>query len=494
MKKYFIVAVQLFSAIAVQAQLYNDAALTGSINNYSGTWTTGANGSYTGGSGDTVVHYTNLFTTNGSHTGSMTDRFLSPGRLEMAGTVRPSFYNLELLNGNAAEVSITNTGGIMVINTATFSNGITTTLRSMTGGLQFGHNAGYNGSMNDSRHINGYVSKTGNAPFVFPVGDGTQYRPLTYITPPADSGDMLRIAYIAADPGDSTADPTGGAHNRANISSAGTPGSTRIVSVSPVGFWDWVPQSGTSPVVFSVSIPDMTGIGGYVNTSEMRLVGWNTLTGQWENLSGTTGASSNTAGTTMTGTVSNMSNYSAIGIGNVGSVPLPVKLLSFTGQQADQNRNRLTWQTAVETPGCSFEVTRSGNGNDFKSIGHVKGKGANQEYLLYDNAPLPGINYYRLKVAETDGRIYFSQVVIIRNGDNASDRIKIAPIPAADFITITNINAGLNGQKASIINMLGHEVGRFTLAGVTRVDVSAYMPGVYMLRLPDGTSVNIVKK
>lgn len=221
----------------------------------------------------------------------MTDKFIGPngaaGGQEIAGSTAPEFHVLWLANGATSPFTISNAQGVRVNSFLVLDNGITTTVRNNAsdGAIKLAAGAGLAGTPSDTRHVNGYVTKTGNTTFYFPVGDGTQYRLLVTTTPPSAATDEVSVAYFSGDPG-THLDPTGGAHSRTAISTAGTPGQTQIVSVSPVGFWDWVPLSGTSSVTFSVSIPDMSAAGGFGTANEMRVVGWNTTTNEWENLSG----------------------------------------------------------------------------------------------------------------------------------------------------------------------------------------------------------------
>jgi hypothetical protein len=235
---------------------------------------------------------------------------------EIAGNTVPIFGILKLDNG-ANFINITNTAGANVGLRADFTNGITTTIRSNTaaGALRFLSGATYTGSVNniltaataDAQHVNGYVGKIGNQSFIYPVGSGTDARPLQ-ISAPSAVTDEYDVAWIVGDP-TSTVDPSGtpGLHP---ITSVGT----GLSAVSPVGQWDWIAVSGTGAgLTITVSIPDMTG---FSPATGLRLVGWNGT--QWINLSAATGsasASGNTENSTLVGVM--QAGITAIGIGKV---------------------------------------------------------------------------------------------------------------------------------------------------------------------------------
>jgi hypothetical protein len=234
---------------------------------------------------------------------------------EVAGNTMPLFGILKLDNG-ANAINITNAGGLAVGNSLYFSNGITNTTRAAmdAGSVKFLAGSTYTSTnAGDAQYVNGYVTKIGNTGFTFPVGSqsGTEYRPMTIGAPSAIT-DTLSIAYYS---GSAVSDPSNPAADLTSLSTAVVNG-YKLSSVSALGFWDWIPVHGTSGVTIAVSIPDMSGAGGYATGAEMRLVGYNTVTSKWEILD-STGGTANTAGTVLNGYAADMSNYSALGIGGV---------------------------------------------------------------------------------------------------------------------------------------------------------------------------------
>ncbi|MCP9753205.1 SdrD B-like domain-containing protein [Ferruginibacter sp. HRS2-29] len=94
----------------------------------------------------------------------------------------------------------------------------------------------------------------------------------------------------------------------------------------------------------------------------------------------------------------------------------PVTLLNFTGTL----RNRqvlLNWQTTAEYNNHYFDVEKSTDGIHFTFIGRVNGHGTTtlpHSYSLIDPSPATGMNYYRLRQIDLDGRANLSNVVAIR--------------------------------------------------------------------------------
>jgi hypothetical protein len=91
---------------------------------------------------------------------------------------------------------------------------------------------------------------------------------------------------------------------------------------------------------------------------------------------------------------------------------LPLELTSFTATKS-KNNALLVWKTATEKDVSHFDVERSRDGVAFKTIGTVKAVGNSvdeQKYTLTDEATLSGINYYRLKAVDIDGKFKYSVV------------------------------------------------------------------------------------
>ena len=111
----------------------------------------------------------------------------------------------------------------------------------------------------------------------------------------------------------------------------------------------------------------------------------------------------------------NISSFSTAWALTLQSQPLPVELLSFMAKP-ENSRVKLSWQTASENNTDYFSVDRSLNGNDYDFITQVKSQGTGttlRNYFAYDEHPLTGIQYYRLKQVDLSGDFkYFGPVTV----------------------------------------------------------------------------------
>jgi hypothetical protein len=96
--------------------------------------------------------------------------------------------------------------------------------------------------------------------------------------------------------------------------------------------------------------------------------------------------------------------------------PLPVVLISFNAKAVGAVI-KLDWRTASEVDNAGFYIERSANGFTWKDIGFVDGNATTsgvKYYAFGDETPMPGINYYRLRQIDFDGKTEYSRLQSVR--------------------------------------------------------------------------------
>lgn len=190
--------------------------------------------------------------------------------------------------------------------------------------------------------------------------------------------------------------------------------------------------------------------------------------------------------------VNNNPRRGIVALNALNGVPLPVKLRSFTAVNAGV-RNRIDWATAIETGNNTFEVEHSFNGSIFTTLGTLPGRGSHSEYSFYDDAPFNGTNYYRLKITDESGAKAYSSIAVVRN-NSTGGRIAITPVPSTTEITIINTDETLNGKAAEVYSMEGRLMANFALQFRQTIDIRSWPSGIYILRLPEGGVMRLVKE
>ena len=107
---------------------------------------------------------------------------------------------------------------------------------------------------------------------------------------------------------------------------------------------------------------------------------------------------------------------------SITPVVLPSSLISFQGTYIN-SKSELSWQTASEQNNSHFTLSHSTDGYLFNVIGTVAGSGNSSEirdYRFIHNYPHPGMNYYKLKSTDYDGKEYFKGIVAVEAEFNFS--------------------------------------------------------------------------
>lgn len=133
---------------------------------------------------------------------------------------------------------------------------------------------------------------------------------------------------------------------------------------------------------------------------------------------------------------------------------LPATFGSFVGTKNGE-KNVLNWNTLTEVNNTGFSIERSSDGKNFGSIATVASKAVNgnsqvsTSYEYSDNKPFAGTNYYRLKQADKDGKVSYSQIVALKSAKLGNITIAaIYPNPAKDKLNITIVSG--NTEKATL--------------------------------------------
>lgn len=130
-----------------------------------------------------------------------------------------------------------------------------------------------------------------------------------------------------------------------------------------------------------------------------------------------------------------------------GTIVLPIQLISFNASY-QQNQVNLSWETSMEKDNEKFEIERSFNGLNFKTIGTVKGNENSNKITKYsftdsDSSILfKSSIYYRLKQIDLDGKVAYSTMIVLETNtisneiNNANIIISPNPKPKDAFAVI----------------------------------------------------------
>lgn len=171
-------------------------------------------------------------------------------------------------------------------------------------------------------------------------------------------------------------------------------------------------------------------------------------------------------------------NYSLGGV-------LPLKLISFTGSLSFNKTVSLQWITTREIATKYFIVERTTDFMNYKTLDTVYAEDNGEftnNYDAKDLYPLNNINYYRLRIADADGRISYSPIVAIRV-TNAKAPLMF-PNPANGYVNIAQGTETI--RQITVYNIVGKAVLRVpNTMSQSIVNIPTYMlaNGLYFVEI-----------
>lgn len=170
----------------------------------------------------------------------------------------------------------------------------------------------------------------------------------------------------------------------------------------------------------------------------------------------------------------------------ISSAVLPVSIIAFEVSRSGKNAV-LNWKTISETNNKGFEVERSTNGVNWQSIGFIESKanGGNSSnelvYTFNDDIPDKGMNYYRLRQTDVNGKFEYSVVKQI-NFEHSGVLVKLYPNPAKTLVAVMGVEPG---YMIRIDDVSGKTVLKSVKAsgadGESIINISALSKGIYLM-------------
>jgi hypothetical protein len=152
---------------------------------------------------------------------------------------------------------------------------------------------------------------------------------------------------------------------------------------------------------------------------------------------------------------------------------LPIKMGDFTGRFAD-GYTALSWYTFSEVNSSHFEIERSNDAVNFEKIGRMEAQHNStnrSNYSYIDLLTKKGINYYRLKLADNDGRFEYSKVIALNTESKGISLLMIYPNPFGNKVQV-NIESDENEKiLLKVVNSAGaivrHQTEKVRIGGNT---------------------------
>ncbi len=368
-----------------------------------------------------------------------------------------------LIINNTNGVTLNATGGRAIGGALTLTNGIlkTTTLLTM--------NAGSNvAAVSNTSFVDSAMRKIGNTDFTFPVGRaGIGYVPIQIVT--FGSGAVT--------------DEFTAAYSRSSAEALGSitvPAQVGLNHVSRVDYWklDHIGTVTADVILYWTAGSSSNGSASYIDIlSELAIARFNGT--QWDSYAIpaiVTPLSTVTAGSIKWQLASSFGSFSLAS--STISNPLPINLNYLNGIKQGNN-NILNWKvTCTNNPNATMSVQHSTDGRNYNSITTIFADALRclQPFDFTDNNPQAGLNYYRLKMVDANGKITYSAPIAILNKETGVDIVSLSP-------TLVNTKTELNVTAAQktimtvvITDVAGKQVQKMLynlIAGSNKFTVNA---------------------
>ena len=304
--------------------------------------------------------------------------------------------------------------------------------------------------------------------FTFPVGDSTSGPKYLEFAPTGGTSGSFAVTY--SNEGFSSHDLAGDDQEN-------------LTSVDQTRFWSFERTSGDlkGKVIikdYTNSLPSDAVIAHFGSDNK------------WHNLGGTFIQNSDPQ---ILQAVLESDDFSPFTIGST-TAALPVHLSGFEGKLSGGSV-QFSWETLTESNSKGFGLERSKDGKHWQEIAFIPSKSSNGfstkalHYTAQDNAPVNGLNYYRLRQDRLDLSVgLYSEIKTIQAGQ--SSVVSVYPNPATNKIYV-------NGMKGAIyIYNAGGQLlhTQKATSNTLQISINDFPAGIFYIKDDAGHRLKFIKK
>ncbi|MGB0861481.1 MAG: T9SS type A sorting domain-containing protein [Saprospiraceae bacterium] len=184
-------------------------------------------------------------------------------------------------------------------------------------------------------------------------------------------------------------------------------------------------------------------------------------------------------------------------IGEITSIILPVELLLLDATVSENKSVILDWRTATEINNDYFNIEKSIDGYEWKTIGKTKGAGNSSQinnYQFIDKNPTNGLNYYRLRQVDFNGDFEYTSIVTAFL-KTTNSTLRAFPNPTTGVFTIEGMATPNTLLELEVVDVLGQTIWEGNTMSdsngsiLQTIGIGRFAAGMYYLKWNDGVNV-----
>lgn len=166
-----------------------------------------------------------------------------------------------------------------------------------------------------------------------------------------------------------------------------------------------------------------------------------------------------------------VSGFSGFYLSAALATVLPISIEYFKGVQTD-NKHVLSWKANCSSASVTFEIQRSTDGLHFTSINNLTASQArcSEPFDFTDEHLVSGINYYRIKIIDIDGKSTYSNIISLTLKTKGIELVSLSPNPVIKNDPVLKVNTG---DKSLVNIVISDFAGRFV-----RNQTAQLIPGI----------------
>ncbi|MEP7254971.1 MAG: T9SS type A sorting domain-containing protein [Ferruginibacter sp.] len=412
-----------------------------------------------------------------------------------SGSYTGDDLNFIINNGSGATL----TSPVTISCKLTFTSGVLSTTAAKL--LTMAAGSSVFGASNAS-FVDGPLAKIGNTAFTFPVGKPNC----------GPSGTVKGYAALAISnfTGGLITDQFTAEYKRGDALAlgAGTISNTFIKHVSRCDYWTLTRDGATASTVditlsWDAPINNCVTTAPYVDNLASLTIAHNnnTVSSTWDTyaVAGVACCSNTTGNVTWDIGSPQSTTFGAFALASLDiRNPLPITINYLNGTKQNSN-HLLNWKvTCNSTASATMSLERSNDDRNYSGIYTITATAlrCQQPFDYADDQPLAGVNYYRLKITDANGKVSYSSVISLINADKGFDIMSISPNPIVNGNFKLNVSTAQKMQMDIVItDIQGRLMQRQTvnmIAGFNTIpiNVTNLAAGTYQVytNTPDGRS------